>query len=131
MKSAKHGRVVVPAIMIIFGTGLTAAVAVGRGWGAAIPAEAMAVILAVGYYIWGGRDSDTGAMIGQRVDERQALLRMRARALAAQAVGIVGLIGYMVAIALKDPVWPFALFIGVDVIAFIVGLAIYGTRGVR
>jgi len=129
MKSAKRGRLVAPAIMIIGGTGLAAAVAVGRGWGAAIPTEVMAIILAVGYYIWGGRDSDTGAMIGQRVDERQVLIRMRAQALAAQAVGIIGLIGYIVAIALKDPVWPFVLFIGVEVVAFIGGLVVYGARG--
>jgi hypothetical protein len=37
----------------------------------------------------------------------------------------------MVAVAVKDPVWPFVLILGVEAIAFIAGLAIYGTRGAR
>ncbi len=80
--------------------------------------------------MWGGRDSDTGGMFGQRVDERQSLLRMRAQALAAVAVAVTGVVGYMVAVALKDPVWPFVLFLGVEAVVFITGLVIYGARGV-
>jgi hypothetical protein len=128
MKSAKHGRLAAPAIMIIGGTGLAGAVAAGQGWEAAVPAEALAVVAAIGYYIWGGRDSDFGAMIGSRVDERQSLLRMRAQSLGGVAAGLASLIGYMVAVALKDPVWPFLLVLGAGVIGFIAGLAIYGAR---
>ncbi len=128
MKSAKHGRLAAPAIMIIGGTGLAGAVVVGQGWEAAVPAEAVAVVAAIGYYIWGGRDSDMGAMFGSRVDERQSLLRMRAQSLGGAAGGAAALIGYMVAVALKDPVWPFVLVLGVGAAAFIAGLAIYGAR---
>jgi len=131
MKSAKHGRLVAPAMTIIFGTGLAAAVAAAQGWEAAIPVAVIAVAGAVGYYVWGGRDSDTGAMFGPRVDERQSLLRMRAQALAAMAVAVTGVVGYMVAVALKDPVWPFVLFLGVEAVVFIAGLVIYGARGAR
>jgi hypothetical protein len=116
---------------IIFGTGLAAAVAAAQGWEDAIPVAVIAVAGAVGYYVWGGRDSDTGAMFGQRVDERQSLLRMRAQALAAVAVAVTGVVGYMVAVALKDPVWPFVLFLGVESVVFIAGLVIYGARGAR
>ena len=131
MKSAKHGRLAAPAMMIILGTGLAAAAGSARGWETAIPTEAIAVVAAIGYYIWGGRDSDMGAMFGSRVDERQSLLRMRAQALAAVAGVAAGLIGYMVAVALKDPVWPFVLVLGAGAIGFIAGLAIYGPRGAR
>jgi len=131
MKSAKHGRLVAPAMAIIFGAGLAAAVAAAQGWEAAIPVAAIAAAGAVGYYVWGGRDSDRGAMLGQRVDERQSLLRMRAQALAAVAVAVTGVVGYMVAVALKDPVWPFVLFLGVESVVFIAGLVIYGARGAR
>ena len=61
-------------------------------------------------------------------DERQDLLRMKARSFSAQAVGIVVLVGTMVAIALRDPIWPFALFGGVEVLAFFAGLAIFRGR---
>jgi hypothetical protein len=128
MKSANPGRLAAPAIMVIGGTGLAAAVAVGQGWEAAVPAEALAVVAAIGYYVWGGRDSDFGAMIGRRVDERQSLLRMRAQSLGGLAGGLVALIGYIVAVALKDPVWPFVLILGVQAIGFIAGLAIYGAQ---
>ena len=96
-----------------------------------IPIAALAVIGAVGYYVWGGRDSDMGAMLGRRVDERQILVRARAQSLAGVAGAAAGLGGYMVAIALKDPVWPFVLILGVEAIAFIAGLAIYGPHGAR
>jgi MFS family permease len=128
MKSAKHGRLVAPATTIIFGAGLAAALAAAQGWEDAIPVAVIAVAGAVGYYVWGGLDSDTGAMLGQRVDERQSLLRMRAQALAAVAVAVTGVVGYIVAVALKDPVWPFVLFLGVEVVVFIAGLVIYGAR---
>jgi hypothetical protein len=128
MKSATRGRLRAPAIMTIGGTGLAAAVAVAKGWEYAIPPEVIAVLAAIGYYAWAGRDSDMGAMLGARVDERQSLLRMQAQALAGVAGTTAGVIGYMVAIALKDPVWPFVLILGVQVIAFIAGLAIYGER---
>lgn len=131
MKSAKHGRLTAPAMMIIGGTGFTTATAVAQGWQAAMPIAALAVIGAIGYYVWGGRDSDMGAMLGRRVDERQILVRARAQSLAGVAGATAGLGGYMVAIALKDPVWPFVLILGVEAIAFIAGLAIYGPHGAR
>jgi hypothetical protein len=114
--------------MIIFGTGLTAAEDVSEGWKAAIPVAVIAVVAAIGYYIWGGRDSDVGAMIGARVDERQSLIRMRAQSLALVAGTVAALAGYPVAVARKDSVWPFVLVLGVGVVAFIAGLAIYGAR---
>ena len=128
MKDAKHGRLAAPVIMIIGGTGFTAATAAAYGWVAAIAVAAVAVVAAVGYYVWGGRDSDMGAMFGARVDERQSLLRTRAQALALLAGTVAGLVGFMVALALKDPVWPFALILGIEVVTFIAGLAIYRVR---
>jgi hypothetical protein len=129
MKSAKLRRLRAPAAMIVGGAGLAAAVVVARGWKSAIGVVLIVVIAAVGYYIVGGRDSDFGAMIGREVDERQKLLRTRAQALAGVAVAFTAVIGYTVAIALRDPVWPFALFAGVDVAAFITGLVIFGAHG--
>jgi hypothetical protein len=129
MNSAKRRRLRAPAAMIAGGAALAAADAVGRGWKQAIGVVVIAVIAAIGYYIVGGRDSDFGAMVGQKVDERQNLLRTRAQALAGVVVAFTAVVGYVVAIALRDPVWPFALFAGVDAAAFIVGLAIFGARG--
>ena len=131
MKSAERRRLRAPAAMIVGGTGMAAAVVVAQGWKHAIGVMVITVIAAIGYYIAGGRDSDFGAMIGRQVDERQNLLRTRAQALAGVAVAFTAVVGYTVAIALRDPVWPFALFACVDVAAFIAGLVIFGARGAR
>ncbi len=128
MMGTRHSRLRAPANMIIGGAVITAAVAAGYGWGAAIPCAVIAVVAAIGYYVLGGRDSDIGAMYGARVDERQDLLRMKARSFAAQAVGAVVLVGTVVTVALREPIWPFALFGGVEVLAFFAGLAIFRGR---
>jgi hypothetical protein len=117
--------------MIVGGAGLAAAVVVGQGWKAAVGVAVIALIAGAGYYIAGGRDSDLGAMVGRQADERQDLLRTRAQALAGVAVAVAAVIGYTVAIALRDPVWPFILFAGVDIAAFTAGLVIFGARGDR
>ncbi len=48
MKSANRGRLVAPAMTIIFGTGLAAAVAAAQGWEDAIPVAVIAVAGAAG-----------------------------------------------------------------------------------
>jgi hypothetical protein len=68
-------------------------------------------------------------LLSSRTDERQSLLRMRALALAAAAVAVTGVVGFTVAVALRVPVWLFPLVLGVEVIAFIAGLAICRARG--
>jgi len=128
MKSSWPGRLTAPAIAVIGGAGLALADGIAYGRTAGLSVAVVAVVAAIGYYIWGGRDSDTGAMIGRQVDERQRLLRMRAQSLALLAGTVVGLVGYMVAVARKDTVWPFVLILGVEAVAFVVGRAIYADR---
>lgn len=73
-------RLRAPAQMALIGLAATVAVAVGQGWGNAIPFGALIVALAVVSYVWGGRDTDRGALIGSRADERQASLQMKVTA---------------------------------------------------
>ncbi len=76
----------------------------------AIPVEAIAVAAAIGTYVWGRSDSDLGAMLGEQTDERQTLLRAQAQAFAALAVAVAVVVGCVIAVAVKDPIWPFVLF---------------------
>ena len=46
------------------------------------PGRIITTVAAIRYYLWGGRDGDTGAMIGSRADERQRLVRMQTRSFA-------------------------------------------------
>lgn len=67
-----------PVLMLILGTGLAAAEAIGHGWRDAIPIEVVTVVAAVGYFLVGGLDHDIGAIYGSRGDERQHMVRPRA-----------------------------------------------------
>ena len=65
MMRLSHGRLRVPAGMLVLGTGLAAAVLVGQGWQNAIPVEVVTVIAAVGYFLLGGLNTDVGAFTGR------------------------------------------------------------------
>ena len=128
MMRQSRGRLRVPSLMLILGTGLAAAETVGRGWHNAISIEVIAVVAAAGFYLVGRRDSDMGALYGSRSDERQHMVRLRAQALTAQAMALAGLIGFMVEIARRAPTWPFVVILGVAVVSFPVGMAIFRDR---
>jgi hypothetical protein len=128
MMRLSRGRLRTPVGMLIGGTGIATAVAVGQGWHNAIPVEVVTVLAAVGYFLLGGVDSDVGAIYGSRGDERQQMVRLRAQALAAQVTALAVVVGGMVAIARRAPVWPFYLFAGIIGASFVVGLAIYSVH---
>ncbi len=49
-------------------------------------------------------------MLGEQADERQKLLQAQAQAFAALTVAVAVVVGCVIAVALKDPIWPFVLF---------------------
>lgn len=71
MNQTKQNRLRVPIVMAAVGTAIAVATALGRGLAAAALGEAFTVAATLGYYYLGGRDSDTGALVGARADERQ------------------------------------------------------------
>src|ERR1700752_3568431 len=89
-------RLQVPAVMLILGTGLAVAEAVGQGWHSGILVEAVAVAAAVGYFLIGGMNNDVGAIYGPSPDERQQMVRRRAQAMTAEWTALAVVIGYMV-----------------------------------
>lgn len=68
-------------------------------------------------------------MAGRRADERQRLLRLQARAFAAQAMMIAAAAGAVITVFLSHPAWPFYLVVGVGILAFFARLA-HGAREV-
>jgi hypothetical protein len=80
MTSIRNRRLRAPTMMLAAGTVVAVAVGIGQGWGAATTMAVVMIFAAVFYYGAGGRDSGFGALIGGRADERQALIRTRARA---------------------------------------------------
>jgi hypothetical protein len=121
-----RGRLRVSALMLILGTGLAVAEAAGHGWHDSILVEVFAVLAAGGYFLLGGLNNDIGAIYGSGGDERQQMVRLRARALAAQLTALAAVVGFMVQLARRAPTWPFVVIAGVAAVSFVTGLATYG-----
>jgi hypothetical protein len=115
-------------VMAIGGMAISLGTWLGRGWGAALGVELVTALATLGYYVLGGRDSDLGAMIGARSDERQATIGMRAAALSGMTLGTVALGGFVIATAMGRWVWPFLFFAVVGSAAYLTGLVIYRER---
>jgi hypothetical protein len=129
MIMTRHPRLRAPAVMAIGGSVIAAAVVIGQGWAAAVPVEVVTIAAAIGYYVLGGSGTDLGAIIGYRTDERQAGIKIRARALAAQVAGLAAVAGYVIELARGSAVWPFELFVAVLAGSFLAGLVIYRAGG--
>jgi hypothetical protein len=81
----RHPRLVAPLAPLaplVAGTMVAGAVAIGHTWVGAIVTEVVTVIVSFMYYLLTGRDSDVGAIYGQRSDERQTEVRLKAIRLA-------------------------------------------------
>ena len=122
-------RLRVPVAMAVVGTAANAAVVVSQGWTTAIYVEIPWLALAVGYYVWGGKDSDVGAVIGSRADERQASLEMKVTALQGKVMTAAAAVAFLIAVAVKATIWPFAIFVALAGLSGFAGWAIYREGG--
>ncbi len=94
----------------------------------AILAGTAAIVRAAAIYIRAGEDTDEGALVGSRADERQQLLRTRSRAMAGNAVTAAAFIGLVITIATRSPAWwPFTIILLVAIFGYLFGLSTYGT----
>jgi hypothetical protein len=127
MTVSKHRRLWTPAVAVVAGSAIAAAVGISQGWWTALASELIALGWAVSLYVIGGRDSDIGAAVGAPGDERQELVKLRAArlCLAVVVVAIVG--GCLIAAATKNPIWPFQAVAVLVGIAYFYGLWFYGS----
>jgi hypothetical protein len=130
MSGLQRRRLRAPVFTAACGLALTVAVLVAAGWTAAAPVAAVTVVSAIAYYLIGGTDTDAGALIGSRADERQSTLRLWARAFAGLSLLAMGTVGAIVSAALHRAAWPYALVVGLGAACFLGGLALYRS-GVR
>jgi len=73
-------RLRMPLMMLVFGAVFAAAAVAGYGWMSLLHLGPVIIAGPVVYYVWGGRNSDSAAMIRQQVDERQAYRGLKIRA---------------------------------------------------
>jgi hypothetical protein len=79
-------------------------------------------------YAWAGEDTDEGALLGSRADERQQLVGQKALALAGKIALAAAYIGVLVTLAVKQAdVWPFLAMFAITGFGYLLGLSNYGS----
>lgn len=126
-------RLRAPLRVVVAGAVITAVAVAVHGWGAPVYLVLVPFVLlvAVGYYFWGGRDADAAAVLRREMDERQLLRRLRAQALVGKVMSMAAAVAYLVAFGLRAPLWPFAIALGLPVLTAVAGWMFYGDRGYR
>jgi hypothetical protein len=117
---------------LIFGALSLVAVAIGGtvyGWDSVPDVIPIPILIVVGLFLLGGRDSDAGAVVRRQVDERQAYQRLQVQALVGRALSIAVAIGYLVAVATRTTLWPWGSLLGVLTLTFVTGWWLYGEHG--
>jgi hypothetical protein len=122
-------RLRTPLKMIAGGLVTMAITVAVYGWVTVAVLGPVVVIAAAGYYLWGGRDSDVGALIGHKADERQVNLQLKMQALVGKVMSVAVAVAYLVAFAVKATLWPFGILIALPALTLFAGWAIYRDRG--
>ena len=115
-----------PITVTIGGSIIALAVGIGHGWSKALITEVVVMVLAGGYYVLTGGNSDLSAIYGGRADERQHLVYLRASATALRVMLGTAFVCAVITIALKQSYWQADVIGSVGGVAFVLCLAAYG-----
>jgi len=122
-------RLRTPLMMLVFGAVFAAAAVVGYGWGSLLHLGPVIIAGPVVYYVWGGRNSDSAAMIRQQLDERQAYRGLKIQAVVGRVMSGGASIAFLAAWAAKATLWPFEIFLALFVVGLLAGWVITRERG--
>lgn len=128
MTSSKRQRLTAPVVVFVGGTIIAAAIAIGHGWSNAGVAEGVTVLLAVGYYLLAGSDSDLGAVYGNRADERQMQVVMRASNISMLIMLAIAFVGVVITVALNKQYWEFELIGNAGGFAYLISILALGAH---
>lgn len=122
-------RLRTPVMMIIFGAVFAAIAVAAYGWGSLLHLGPVIVAGPAAYYVWGGRDSDSAAMIRRQVDERQAYRGLKIQAVVGRVMSIGASVAFLAAWAAKATLWPFEIFLALFAVALFAGWVITREHG--
>lgn len=116
-----------PVLAGAAGSAISLAVGLGhRTWQAIVIGEVVTVIVVVFLYLVGARDSDVGAVLTRRADERQVVIKLKASRVSAVVGVLASVVACVIAAARDDTYWPFeVIYIAIGA-SYLVSLAIYG-----
>jgi hypothetical protein len=124
-------RLRAPLMMLAFGAVFAAVAVAAYGW---VSLLHLGPVIAAGpavYYVWGGRDSDSAAMVRHQVDERQAYRGLKIQAVVARVMSIGACVAFLAAWAARATLWPFEIFLALFVVGLVAGWVITRERGER
>jgi hypothetical protein len=122
-------RLRAPLMMLVFGAVFAAVAVAAYGWGSLLHLGPVIIAGPAVYYVWGGRNSDSAAMIRQQVDERQAYRGLKIQAVVGQVMSGGASIAFLAAWAAKATLWPFEIFLALFAVALLAGWVITRERG--
>lgn len=122
-------RLRAPLSMLVGGAVIAAIVVPAQGWNTLLSLGPLTVVLAAGWYLSGGRDTDFGALMRDKADERQDYRRLKTQALVGIVMSITVGVAYLAALAAKATLWPFEIIVFVPGVTFFIGWAIYREPG--
>ena len=122
-------RLRAPVMMIAFGAVFGAVAVAAYGWGSLLHLGPVIAAGPVVYYVWGGRNSDSAAMIRQQLDERQAYRGLRIQAVVGRVMSSGAGIAFLAAWAAKATLWPFEIFLALFFVGLLAGWVITRERG--
>jgi hypothetical protein len=131
MTKRHNSRFAVPITVIAAGSVLAGAVAAAHTWQGALITELVTLVIAAAYYATTRRDSDAGAIYGQRADERQVMVRMEASRLAFIVMLCAAFVCAVVTVALNDNYWQADVIGSLGGLTFLLGLVFFGARNQR
>jgi hypothetical protein len=100
----------------------------GPLWWVSILAVIATVVRVASLYRMGGEDTDEGALVGSRADERQKVVGLHSRALACHFATVTAFVGLTAAIAVRGKWWsPFLIILAVTGFGYLFGLSSYGS----
>jgi hypothetical protein len=124
-------RLRAPFRILAVGALIVVVAVAGHGWGPPVYTVLIpfVVLVAAGYYAWGGKDSDTAAAIRHDMDERQAHQRLQVQALVGKVMSLAAAVAYLVAVSAHATLWPFGIALGLPVLTAITGWVAYREPG--
>lgn len=127
MTQRRHPQLWAPLATGVIGTAISCSVGLGQHHWEVIVIGEMVTVLVVGLLsVVGAQDSDVGAVLGHRADERQELVRLRAaRVSAIVAVG-GSIIACVVTAAVSAVYWPFEVIYLAAGLSYLIGIRVYG-----
>jgi hypothetical protein len=117
----------IPLTVLIVGSAISLSIGLGqRSWAAFIIGESITVVVTVIRMLVSASGSDFGAVLGNRVDERQALIRLKASRVCAIVATGGAIVACVATAAAHETYWPYEVIYLVAAFSYLISLSVYG-----